>query len=181
MNPIMAGLRNDHKNITKVMSVLGKELEKFSNDDHPDLYLMLDIIDYVEKYPDLIHHPKEDVIFEVFTTKMGETQAAIADLLDQHQKLPKVTHELRDTIEGIVDDAIVIPRDELCAKIQAYIDIQQKHLQTEETSVFPMIEAAFDSEDWDKAAAQMPSDTDPLFGDHLNERYEHLLQFLLDK
>lgn len=180
MHALITALKTDHVNINKLLIILGKELEKFSSDQDADLYLMLDIIDYVEKYPDLIHHPREDLIFDAFTKKMGEKNPNIETLSIQHQSLPTLTHSIRQVIENIIEEAYMMPRSEVSEKIQDYIDRQRQHLRMEEATVFPLIDSTLDEDDWKQVEENLPYHEDPLFGNHLEERYKNLFKFLIE-
>jgi hypothetical protein len=57
-------LRQEHRNIEKLLRVLEQELNVFSRGERPDYEVVLAAIDYFKAYPDACHHPKEDMIFE---------------------------------------------------------------------------------------------------------------------
>src|SRR5678815_1568332 len=53
----------EHLNFVALLDVLEAELDRFSRGKAPDYELMLDIMFYMTHYPDVLHHPKEDVAF----------------------------------------------------------------------------------------------------------------------
>ena len=51
----------EHVNFARLLNVLEQQLQAFHQDEHPDYALMLDICDYLQNFPDVYHHPREDV------------------------------------------------------------------------------------------------------------------------
>jgi hemerythrin-like domain-containing protein len=66
MVEIIEILRQEHRNIEKLLSVLEQELSVFARGERPDYEVVGAIIEYFKQYPDSCHHPKEDIIYEKF-------------------------------------------------------------------------------------------------------------------
>jgi hypothetical protein len=64
MTYVVEILRQEHRNIEKMLRVLERELSVFDRGDRPNYEVVLGVIDYFKDYPDSCHHPKEDIIFE---------------------------------------------------------------------------------------------------------------------
>ena len=61
---IIERLCQEHRNIETLLAVLERELEIiFDRGDRPDYHVIRTIISYFEVYPDLYHHPLEDLVF----------------------------------------------------------------------------------------------------------------------
>ncbi len=174
---IMKELRCDHVNIGRLLRLLDVELEKLHSDADFDMELMIDIIDYVENYADLVHHPREDVLYKAYKAKSLEATEIVDGLLKQHEELPILTRAFRELLEEVHIGALIISRDELFEKARDYVDSQRSHLNTEESLMFPIIVETLDQEDWDALEASMPVPTDPLFDAEV-DRYENLLGYL---
>ncbi len=52
-------LRQEHRNMEKLLRVLERELSLFDRGDRPDYEVVLAVIDYFKDYPDSCHHPKK--------------------------------------------------------------------------------------------------------------------------
>ena len=52
-------LQDDHKNMARLFDLLGRELLKFKEGEHPDYDLFKSILEYCLDYPDLIHPPRK--------------------------------------------------------------------------------------------------------------------------
>src|SRR5262245_54373608 len=64
MPMIMDVLRQEHRNIEKLLVVLEQELSVFYRAERPDYELIKAVITYFAVYPDTYHHPLENIIFE---------------------------------------------------------------------------------------------------------------------
>jgi len=177
MHAIMRQLHRDHINFERLLSLLEAELETIANDGDPDYDLLLDVIDYVDNYPDLVHHPREDLIYHAFKAKSVEATEIVDALLEEHERMPALTRELRQILEEVRDGDLIISRASLCMRAQRYIDAQRMHLNTEESLVFPMVLEVLDDEDWRQLEASIPKSIDPLFDAEM-DRYRHILRHL---
>ena len=75
----------------------------------------------------------------------------------------------------------VIPLDYVAAALEQFIALQQKHLDYEESTVFPLLRRSLTEDDWrhlEHNWAHMTVD-DPLFGREIAERYQDLATQLL--
>ena len=66
MYNIIDQLHLDHINVSKVLNLLTQQYEIMQTDEAPDYILISDILDYFHNYPDYIHHPKENAVFEEY-------------------------------------------------------------------------------------------------------------------
>ena len=57
-------LRQEHRNIEKLLLILERELSVFDRGERPDYQVIHAIIAYFLVYPDAYHHPQEDMVFE---------------------------------------------------------------------------------------------------------------------
>ena len=53
-------LREEHRNIARLLRALEHQVAIFSNADAPDYDVIVGVADYFLDYPDRCHHPKED-------------------------------------------------------------------------------------------------------------------------
>ena len=60
---IIERLCREHRNIEMLLAVLEHELKVFDRGDRPDYEVIRAIISYFEVYPEVYHHPQEDVVF----------------------------------------------------------------------------------------------------------------------
>ena len=75
MTYVVEVLRQEHRNIEKLLRVLERELSVFDRGDRPNYEAVLGVIDYFKDYPNSCHHPKEDIIFEKLKSRDPVTAA----------------------------------------------------------------------------------------------------------
>ena len=78
-------LRQEHRNIERLLRVLEQELGVFDRGNRPDYEVVLGVIDYFRDYPDSCHHSKEDMIFGKLKSRDPVAATNIGDLETEHQ------------------------------------------------------------------------------------------------
>ena len=172
MHRLLQELHRDHVNLNKVLLLLEKQVDLLA-EGQADFYVLSEIVDYVQVYPDLIHHPREDVIFRIYREKFPAALPAIDRLLEEHQSLISSTVELSTLMEQWGCDCPV-PRDHLRKLFGDYLTLQFDHLNLEEGSVYGILAQDLSKEDWARVEEEMPQGADPLFGGLMRQRYEHI-------
>ena len=175
---ILNELHQDHINLNKMLAILRLKVEKLRAGNHPNFSLMADVVDYISNYADAYHHPREDSMYAHFKGRSDELDAMINSCEKAHHDMRTTCHELADTIDGILHDA-VIPMDEFTDKLEAFLDEQSEHLKLEEGSVFPLLQGVASDEDWQQLIAELPKSDDPLFGEKQAAQYSDLYKELI--
>ena len=84
MGNVISKLRTEHVNFRKLLDLLEVQLDLFHRGESPDYQLMTDILDYMTHYPDVFHHPKEDVIFSRLLERDSSIAQSVEELARQH-------------------------------------------------------------------------------------------------
>lgn len=181
MHKIMTDLHQDHVNLAKLLKLLEQQAGLLATGGDADLLLMTDIADYIRRYSDQIHHPKEDAIYRVFSARSDAAEAVVGALLAEHQDLPATTREFQGLLDNVINDSAILSRQELQDKITAFIDAQRAHLNTEEAELFPLINSTLDAADWGAVEQSVEEHSDPLFGHQLMERYRNVHRLVMQQ
>ena len=169
MSQVMEQLRTDHLNIARLIDLLDIEMRTFEGAGAPDFELMLDILDYNLNYPELCHHPKEDLVFRRLMERDPVSSKVVEDLIEEHKKLTVMTKELAELLRRITLDGEV-PREKLGALGREYVAFNRRHIEREDIAVFPLAEKALREHDWVEIDAAISAD-DPLFGPEVADQY----------
>ncbi len=183
MPELMQALRTDHAHLERLLTVLEKHALKLDRGEDPDWDRIIDILDYMIQYPDAVHHPLEERLFEQALQHAPTNGLAdiIRKLSAEHESLPKQTLALRELIEDVRDDAAVLTRREISEQIHDYVNRQRQHIITEETRLFPRIENLLTAADW-QALQSAPADMhDPIFGPFSEDRFARLIETLAEE
>lgn len=177
MMQIIDILRDEHRNIEKLLRVLERELSVFNRAERPDYHVVQSVIEYFQDYPDSCHHPKEDLIFEKLRARDPATAAGIGDLEAEHVAGSKRLARVARTVEGILADR-EIARHTVDAIIRDFIDHERQHMAAEERFLFPAAARGLLPQDWSEIRSHLTTRKDPL--DAAREaKYRVLRQLIL--
>jgi hemerythrin-like domain-containing protein len=175
MHRLLRDLHQDHINLGRVLRILESQLDLVRSGGSADLYVLSEIVDYVQSYPDLIHHPREDVIFMVYRERSTESLDLIERLMEEHRALVVRTNDLRVSLDQWQHDSPV-PREHICGLIDEYLRMQWDHLNLEEGSIYSLLSNSLTADDWERIEAEIPRGSDPLFTDQMRRRYENIYE-----
>ena len=72
MHTVLQQLHSDHINYSKLLTLLKNHISNMRNGLRPDFHEMHLIMIYMVNYPDVFHHPIEEVLFWQFIALHGE-------------------------------------------------------------------------------------------------------------
>ena len=154
MTYIVEVLRQEHRNIEKLLWVLERELIAFDRGERPDYEVVLAAIDYFKDYPDSCHHPKEDMIFERLKVRDAAAAATIGDLEAEHQEGARRLRRVAQTIEAVLRDEDLL-RHTVHDIMRDFIDHERQHMAKEERLLFPAALNALLPADWAEIALHL--------------------------
>jgi hemerythrin-like domain-containing protein len=179
MIEIIEVLRQEHRNIEKLLSVLERELSVFDRGDRPDYEVVLAVIDYFKGYPDSCHHPKEDIIVAKFRARDPVAAATIGDLEAQHREGARRLRRVAQAVERVLSDQELL-RQTIVDIIRDFINHERQHMAMEERVVFPAVLKALAAEDWADIARQVADRYGPPSQPDFEEKFSTLRGNILD-
>jgi hemerythrin-like domain-containing protein len=171
-------LREEHRNIEKLLRVLEQELNVFDRRERPDYEVMRAVIDYFQDYPDRCHHPKEDLLFARLQARDAEVAASIGDLGAEHEQGTERLYRLAQTLESILTDHD-LPRDTFDRVVRDFIACERRHIDMEERRLFPAALETLRPEDWTAIDARLDDKGDPLFAAPVEAKFDALRRRIL--
>ncbi len=174
MASIVETWKDDHIHFDRLLDLLEAEIALFRHSQTPDYGLMLDIMYYMTHYPDVFHHPKEDLVFNRIADVDDGTRKEVRSLMEQHVVLRQSGTSLLEELQAVVDGAM-LPRDRVEKAARAYIDYFRDHMEHEESRIFPLALELLDDADWAEIERLAPYQVDPVFASEaVARRYESL-------
>jgi hemerythrin-like domain-containing protein len=164
----------EHGNFARLLDLLESQLELFHGGEAPDYGLMLDVMYYMTHFPDLFHHPREDLTYAKVKERDPRMGRVVDEVMKQHVVLRESGEELVESLDSIVDGAGILARENVEAPGRTYIEYFRNHMHEEETELFPAARTVLRDEDWRAINAAMRDQDDPLFGSSVEKRYEAL-------
>jgi hemerythrin-like domain-containing protein len=173
MHDVIALWHADHVNFARLLNLLEDQLELFHAGGSPQYELMLDVMYYMTHYPDVLHHPKEDLIFARIKERAGSAGPTIDELTLQHARLSESGRELVRFLDDIVNGSIA-SRELVEAGARAYVTNFRNHMRVEETEILPLAARLLREQDWAAVEEAIRHIEDPLFGANTEARYAAL-------
>ena len=175
MSDSIALWQAEHVNFAAVLDLLEDQLDLFHQGKNPDYEMMLDIMFYMTHYPDVLHHPREDLAFARILELDASSRPIVDDLAEQHVRLKDFGDVLVRSLESIVGGAITA-RDRVEVPGRAYIAEFRNHMLKEERTILPLAVKLLSEGDWAAIGAAIRHIDDPLFGPKGQQRYASLRQ-----
>ena len=179
MKPILNKLHQDHINFFKLLEYLDSQAQLLKECERIDLELILDAIRYMQEYPDLVHHPLEDVIYKYVLEHFDEVHNELVYLLNEHDEMPELTNKLFEMVQAALAGEPQ-KRQELYRYLKEYVDRQKNHMNKEESPVYSVIESTLSEHDWKNINSELSSVNDPMFGKDVKRSYQELLQKVIN-
>ncbi|NIR28797.1 MAG: hypothetical protein GWN84_05665 [Gammaproteobacteria bacterium] len=174
MANVLESLRNDHENMRVLLDILESQMAVFGGGEYPNVLLIEDILDYLRGYPTLCHHPMEDLVYDKLHTRVSsDVLERIGDLQAEHEELARLTSELAAGVDNVLPDPKA-PRSRFVALAKEFLDRYRRHMELEETVLFPAAAKHLSENDWAAIDRELARHRDPLFGKRLEERFANL-------
>ena len=177
LTQVLEELREDHRNLAQLLNLLETECESATVDEAPDFELLHDIMQYMTVYSDAVHHPKEDLVYDVLRGRGEDYSDGLEGVGPDHRDIANLGATLRDDIQAIISGAAVT-REKLIADLRSYVDRLRKHMAWEEEDLFMRAETLAEVDGEAGIDASVFPDDDPLFGSTRKTSFLNLLNHL---
>lgn len=178
MPRVIDELHRDHVNLAKLLAALERQVAAFDRGKRPDYDILHGVIDYCLTYPDLYHHPKEDLIMEHLRARDPAAAASLGDLLAEHARLGEVTRRFAAAVHNVLQE-VEVPRAAFDEKARSFLQAYRDHMAEEERAFLPLAAKTLTAEDWREIDARMAPRPDPLFEGEPEDRFRALSEDIL--
>lgn len=173
---ILDQLHQDHVNYSKLLDLLDEEIRLMETPDgNPDLYKMYMIMKYMHHYPDIYHHPHEEIIFNHLAGVDFPEKEIINEIAKEHDHLTRLGGQLEDILRNIIN-CNIYPKDKIIEPARKYITSLKQHMDIEEGKIFPVIKQLMKKDDWEAVQNQVEHIHDPLFGEVISDEYSSIYE-----
>jgi len=178
MTRLIDVLREEHRNIEKLLGVLEQELGVFDRRERPDYETLQAVVDYFAEYPARCHHPKEDMIVDVLKSRDPAAARAVGDIESDHREEGERLRALAETIETVRTGG-ELPRQAVDEVVRDFIAHERRHIEAEERALFPAAIKVLRPADWARIEARMSDARDPLFNSTVEQKFRALADKIL--
>lgn len=179
MNTVLDMLQRDHRNMARLLDLVEAELDRFAAGEGADLELLADVLDYALNYPDLIHHPLENAIARRLSAAEPVERRGEPDIVAEHKALSQAARSFAAAVAHVSREA-EMARDDFVRIGRDFVEINRRHMASEEQLFFPRALARLSDEDWAAIGVERRID-DPLFGRKPEQRYLRLVERLVQR
>jgi hemerythrin-like domain-containing protein len=178
MSNIIQILLEEHRNIDKLLLVLEHELEVFDRSEEPDYEILQAVILYFQDYPELCHHPKEDMVFEKLKMRDPDAAKRVGDVENEHEVETLRLSRLAEAVDSVLAGREFL-RETFHNVVQDFIDHQRRHMDKEEHMLFPAAVQRLRPEDWAEIDVRLSDRKDPLFNGVIETKFQALQRTIL--
>ena len=150
---MLARLQVEHDQILKTLDMLEMQFLDICRGGTPDYSLMRSIIEYIQDYPEQVHHPLEDHVFSILLERVDEPEL-IKELITEHTELEMETRKLKNTLELLKSG--VVSKEEIKNQLSTFLIRQRQHIYIEEEKVHPLIKSVLTEKDWEHVQSSVP-------------------------
>ena len=170
---IIEHLSQEHRNIERLLAILERELQVFDRGDRPDYKVISAVISYFELYPEVYHHPQEDLVFAKLKIRDPDAAAKVGDLAHEHQKGAERLRRVARAVENVLADREVLQQN-LDTIVRDFITHERGHVMMEDRDFFPAALKVLEPQDWTEIASALTNPEDPLFSEAAEETFDAL-------
>lgn len=174
---IVAVLDSEHRYMHALLDILEQQVEKLQPGRIADYPLMLDVVEYLSRYPDQYHHPREDLLFASLTRNDATFLHYQKRLEREHRTIATYNQQLFGQLRGIVAGRRV-QQHQLRQTLQRYVSGYRDHMDFESNKIFPQAQGKLSKQQLIKISAQTRYTDDPIFGRSVQARYRRLARHL---
>ncbi len=156
-------LKDEHLAIASVLFGLRLAVSRIRDDVAPDFRLLQALLDYIVAFPERLHHPKESRhLFAALASRCPHARPLLDELDAEHARGAALIDSLQASLETYRRDPQGL--DAFARDVGAYADFHGRHMEKEESVVFPLAVEQLAARDWERIAAAFLENDNPLRG-----------------
>jgi hemerythrin-like domain-containing protein len=155
-------LRAERRTMRKFLDLLQQQVELIAENRQPDGELLLEITEYFRGYPDLVHHPKEELILRRAVQRNAAAADELAALEALHEEASRVLARFSRAVVHLLLDPETSQGQFLSAAL-AFLDHERRHLAWEDRCFYTLAVQSLTAEDWADIDAALARFTVPVF------------------
>jgi len=178
-------LRLEHQNLSRLLGLIEDQVAAADAGAPLDENLLSLAWEYFSDYPDLCHHPKEDLVYELLSKRDPGSCAGLKNLNSEHVRLRELTQTFGEAVRRLREapqsrpqspeapqSAEPAPREVIRDFAQRY----RQHMREEDERLFPLAEQKLSKDEWATLDFAVFDRDDPLLANAAEHRFAALRQ-----
>jgi hemerythrin-like domain-containing protein len=172
-------ITQEHRSITAVVSALEYLARDVTGGGEPDYEVLTVILDYIETFPNRLHHPKEDrYLFSALRLRSPAAAPILDELEEEHRRGDELTRELRYLLTRCrVGGAGA--KQAFAAAVTGYAKFHWAHMRKEEDVVLPLARETLTDAEWGAIDAAFSVNDDPVPGLAPRQEFDALFRLIV--
>lgn len=144
---VLEALGQEHRQMEKLLDLLGRQIVLIADRREADTELLFEIADFFRSYPDLYHHPKEDLIVRQLAARAPSAAEDLTILEMEHEEGSRL---LICFCRALVNFSMEpeAGRQPFLDASRVFLDNERRHIAWEEERFLPTAEILLNNEDW---------------------------------
>lgn len=157
-------IQDEHRSLAAVVQGLRYLVEQYRLGSLPaDFNLLRAIVFYLDKFPQKLHHPKEDgYLFARLQLRTHAADSIIQQLRAQHVAGMRYVAALHTALERF-EAGKTGGREDFSAAVEDFADDILRHMALEESALIPLAWRHLSGEDWVDISVAFGENGDPRF------------------
>jgi hemerythrin-like domain-containing protein len=173
VHPLLTELQDDHRHLDRMLDLLEHEVGTLRRGALPHYPLIQEIVAYLCEFPDRVHHPREDLMYQRMACFQTGLNALLETVVNEHARLQRISGEFGGLLRRAIEQGDV-PREAVVHAGYEFVKHHRSHIRREEREIYPCAEALLDEADWRRIAELSPDGKDPLDAMQGRSRYPAL-------
>ncbi len=170
-------LRADHRNMVLLLDLLDSETQRMAELSDADYELVREILSYMMEYSDVVHHPKEDLLYGYLKTRYADIDDSLEKIEADHAALAATTSKICGAIPAQPARSTA-ELQSLTSAMVAYSRELRNHMFWEEKTLFSLADETADDGGWATMLGGHDLPDDPLFGRKVRKRFRKLFNHI---
>jgi hemerythrin-like domain-containing protein len=176
---VLRCLFEEHRHMEALTRVLTDKASQSENLEPGDAYLLRDVVAYLHDYPDQVHHPTENLLFEAVVKRDPGLQGIADHLREDHAAAAALTQSLLALLDRLIEAPGEANEQAVRSASLEFARRQRAHMRFENNELFPVAIDCLSRSDWQSIERHFERVEDPLFGRTVASRHRLLYEYLL--
>lgn len=147
MQDAISIIKDEHVSISSVLKGMVMHVEDAVEGKRDfDPFLVSAMLDYIERVPEKVHHPKEDqYLFRLLRQRTDKANAVLEELDGEHAQCKAMLADMRDALKACKAGGDLA---EFSKAMNTYSRFHFAHMRKEEKDLLPLAMEYLTDEDW---------------------------------
>ena len=107
MGNIIEQIHEDHKHWARLLAIIDAEIAKLMAEEKTNFSILANAMRYMTYYPDIVHHPKEDALFDRLKLRDPSAKDIIDHVRHEHLALAEKSRKFFNALKQVDNDDFV--------------------------------------------------------------------------